>query len=74
MLICLTYVFVVKVLGPKLMQGRPPFRLQAFLVVYNAVQVVLSAYIFVQVIFIPDNVCSLKTLECCLAPYEINPN
>ncbi|XP_037956457.1 elongation of very long chain fatty acids protein AAEL008004-like isoform X2 [Teleopsis dalmanni] len=46
LLVCLTYVYIVKVLGPRLMENRKPFRLQNTLVVYNAIQVIFSAWLF----------------------------
>ncbi|KAJ8984836.1 hypothetical protein NQ317_013036 [Molorchus minor] len=47
--ICLTYVYVVKVLGPKLMENRKPFQLKWTLVIYNFLQVVFSAWIWYEV-------------------------
>ncbi|XP_060650409.1 elongation of very long chain fatty acids protein AAEL008004 isoform X2 [Drosophila nasuta] len=44
--VCLTYVYLVKVLGPRLMENRKPLHLQNLLVVYNASQVVFSAWLF----------------------------
>ncbi|XP_044726822.1 elongation of very long chain fatty acids protein AAEL008004-like isoform X2 [Chrysoperla carnea] len=44
--ICLTYVYIVKVLGPKLMENRKPFQLQNTLVVYNLFQVIFSSWLF----------------------------
>ena len=49
-LICAAFVLAVKVVGPWLMRDRPAFSLKRFLVAYNAFQVALSTYIFVQVI------------------------
>ena len=43
--ICLTYVFIVKVAGPRFMRDREPYNIRSFLIVYNALQVALSAYI-----------------------------
>lgn len=45
-LICLTYVYIVKVLGPKLMANRKPFVLREVLIVYNLFQVLFSAWLF----------------------------
>ncbi|XP_054274430.1 elongation of very long chain fatty acids protein 7-like [Macrosteles quadrilineatus] len=45
-LICLSYAFIVKVLGPKLMDKRKPFQLRKTLIVYNLLQVILSAWLF----------------------------
>ncbi|KAI5645315.1 GNS1/SUR4 family domain-containing protein [Phthorimaea operculella] len=44
--ICLTYVFTVKVLGPKLMQNRKPFELKQVLIWYNLFQVIFSCWLF----------------------------
>ena len=44
-LICMCYVFIVKVAGPRFMQNREPYNIKKFLVIYNALQVALSAYI-----------------------------
>nr|XP_036213038.1 elongation of very long chain fatty acids protein AAEL008004 isoform X4 [Bactrocera oleae]XP_036213039.1 elongation of very long chain fatty acids protein AAEL008004 isoform X4 [Bactrocera oleae]XP_036213040.1 elongation of very long chain fatty acids protein AAEL008004 isoform X4 [Bactrocera oleae] len=44
--VCLTYVYLVKVLGPRLMENRKPFQLQNTLIFYNAVQVIFSAWLF----------------------------
>ncbi|XP_041565385.1 elongation of very long chain fatty acids protein AAEL008004 isoform X2 [Drosophila elegans] len=44
--VCLTYVYLVKVLGPRLMENRKPLHLQNTLVMYNAIQVVFSAWLF----------------------------
>ncbi|XP_059473192.1 elongation of very long chain fatty acids protein AAEL008004-like [Neocloeon triangulifer] len=45
-LICLTYVFIVKYLGPKLMENRKPFELRQVLIWYNAFQVAFSTWLF----------------------------
>lgn len=47
--ICLTYVFTVKVLGPKLMENRKPFQLRNSLIVYNFFQVIFSTWLFYEV-------------------------
>uniref|UniRef100_A0A1B6KPQ9 Elongation of very long chain fatty acids protein n=1 Tax=Graphocephala atropunctata TaxID=36148 RepID=A0A1B6KPQ9_9HEMI len=46
LLICLTYAFIVKVAGPKFMEKRKPYQLRKTLIVYNMIQVVLSAWLF----------------------------
>jgi len=43
---CLMYVYVVKVIGPKLMENRKPFQLKGVMLVYNFVQVVFSFWLF----------------------------
>ncbi|XP_050085363.1 elongation of very long chain fatty acids protein AAEL008004 isoform X2 [Anopheles aquasalis] len=44
--LCLGYVYLVKVLGPRLMENRKPFQLKNTLIVYNFIQVVFSAWLF----------------------------
>ncbi|XP_034242770.1 elongation of very long chain fatty acids protein AAEL008004-like [Thrips palmi] len=44
--ICLTYVYCVKSLGPRLMANRKPFDLRNVLIAYNAFQVAFSAWLF----------------------------
>lgn len=46
---CLSYVYLVKVLGPRLMENRKPFQLKNVLIAYNAFQVVFSAWLFYEV-------------------------
>jgi len=43
-----TYVYIVKIWGPNFMKDKKPYNINTFLVYYNACQVILSAYIFVQ--------------------------
>ncbi|XP_011199710.2 elongation of very long chain fatty acids protein AAEL008004 isoform X3 [Bactrocera dorsalis] len=49
--VCLTYVYLVKVLGPRLMENRKPFQLQNTLIIYNAAQVIFSAWLFYEIAF-----------------------
>lgn len=44
--LCLGYVYIVKVWGPRYMKDRQPFEIRSFIIIYNAFQVVLSAYLF----------------------------
>ncbi|XP_053203639.1 elongation of very long chain fatty acids protein 7-like [Panonychus citri] len=45
MTICLSYVYFVKYLGPKLMKNRPPFELRGLMIAYNFLMVLISALI-----------------------------
>ncbi|KAJ8667636.1 hypothetical protein QAD02_009299, partial [Eretmocerus hayati] len=47
--ICLSYVYLVKVLGPRLMENRKPFQLKNVLIVYNLLQVIFSAWLFYEI-------------------------
>ncbi|XP_058806697.1 elongation of very long chain fatty acids protein AAEL008004-like isoform X2 [Phymastichus coffea] len=49
LIICLSYVYIVKVLGPKLMENRKPFQLKNVLIVYNFFQVLFSAWLFYEI-------------------------
>ncbi|XP_045112153.1 elongation of very long chain fatty acids protein AAEL008004-like isoform X4 [Portunus trituberculatus] len=44
--LCISYVLLVKVIGPRCMKDRPPFDLRRLLVFYNAAQVVFSTWLF----------------------------
>ncbi|XP_014610715.1 PREDICTED: elongation of very long chain fatty acids protein AAEL008004-like isoform X2 [Polistes canadensis] len=44
--ICLAYIYIVKVLGPKLMENRKPFQLTNVLIFYNLFQVIFSTWLF----------------------------
>ena len=44
--ICAVYTFVVKILGPKLMENREPFQIKGVLVVYNTLQTIFSLWMF----------------------------
>ncbi|XP_049781490.1 elongation of very long chain fatty acids protein AAEL008004 isoform X3 [Schistocerca cancellata] len=48
--ICLTYVYIVKVLGPRLMENRKPFELKNLLIAYNFFQVIFSAWLFYEMV------------------------
>lgn len=44
--LCLGYVYLVKVVGPKFMENRKPFQLKNTLIVYNFFQVIFSTWLF----------------------------
>lgn len=45
-LICIIYVYVVKVAGPKFMENREPYEIRKLMIVYNAFQTVFSFWMF----------------------------
>nr|CAH0104065.1 unnamed protein product [Daphnia galeata] len=45
-LICLAYLSMVKIWGPKFMENRKPFQLRGVLMVYNAFQIVFNGWMF----------------------------
>ncbi|XP_077284768.1 very long chain fatty acid elongase AAEL008004-like [Arctopsyche grandis] len=46
MIICLSYAYFAKILGPKVMEDRKPFQLKNVLIVYNFLQVLFSSWLF----------------------------
>nr|CAD7255919.1 unnamed protein product [Timema shepardi] len=44
--ICLSYVYLTKFAGPKLMENRKPFELRNVLIAYNLFQVIFSSWLF----------------------------
>jgi hypothetical protein len=49
--ICLGYVYIVKALGPRVMENRKPMDLRKVLVYYNLFQVLFSIWLFLEVSF-----------------------
>lgn len=47
--ICLSYIYVVKVLGPKLMENKKPMELRKVLIYYNLFQVLFSVWLFIEI-------------------------
>nr|UTO68441.1 elongation of very long chain fatty acids protein 1 [Daphnia magna] len=45
-LMSLSYLFMVKIWGPKLMESRKPFQLRGVLIIYNAFQIVFNGWMF----------------------------
>lgn len=70
-LICLMYVYSVKVLGPRFMENRSPLELRGLLMVYNVFQVLFNAWLFWEVgqsgWFYPTNIF------CQPVDYSYNP-
>lgn len=46
LIICLSYSYFVKRLGPKLMENRKPFELRKTMIYYNLFQVIFSSWLF----------------------------
>lgn len=44
-IICFTFAYLVKFLGPKLMENRKPFQLRGVIIVYNLLQVMFSTWL-----------------------------
>ena len=43
---CLLYYYSVRVLGPRMMQERPPYEIKNIMLAYNLFQTVFSAWLF----------------------------
>ncbi|KAK4875916.1 hypothetical protein RN001_012338 [Aquatica leii] len=71
--ICLSYVYIVKVLGPKFMENRKPFQLKYVLIAYNLFQVIFSAWIFYE-IGMSGWLTGRYSLRCQPVDYSNHPN
>ncbi len=49
LIIIIFYLLFVMKLGPALMKNRAPFKIEKFIILYNAVQVICAAYIVKEV-------------------------
>ncbi|KAK0176762.1 hypothetical protein PV328_000867 [Microctonus aethiopoides] len=45
-IICISYFYIVKIIGPKLMESRKPFNLRRTMIYYNLFQVIFSTWLF----------------------------
>ncbi|XP_072940877.1 very long chain fatty acid elongase AAEL008004-like isoform X3 [Epargyreus clarus] len=50
LIICLSYVYLVKVLGPRFMENRKPYELKNVLIIYNFLQVLFSVWLFYEMV------------------------
>lgn len=48
-LMVLAYLYVVVILGPRIMENRKPFKLREVLVIYNGFQVLFSLFMLYEV-------------------------
>lgn len=49
MVICLCYAYFSKVLGPRIMENKKPYKLRGILISYNLIQTLFSTWIFYEV-------------------------
>lgn len=47
--ICCVYFYLIIFAGPRYMKDRKPMNIRGFMIVYNALMVILSSYIVIQV-------------------------
>ena len=47
-LICVVYVYIIKVAGPRFMRDRKPYQLKHFVIAYNTFQTLFSLWGFLQ--------------------------
>ncbi|RWR98807.1 elongation of very long chain fatty acids protein-like protein, partial [Dinothrombium tinctorium] len=45
-IICISYIYFVKYLGPQLMKNRQPLDIRCLMIVYNFIMVLISALMF----------------------------
>ena len=45
-IICILYVYIVKVAGPRFMENRKPYEIRNIMIVYNAAQTLFSGWMF----------------------------
>ncbi|CAG9819055.1 unnamed protein product [Phaedon cochleariae] len=73
--ICLTYVYIVKVIGPTLMENRKPFELKNVLIVYNLFQVLFSSWLFYEFFFVlrkkNDHISTLHVIHHGIMPMSV---
>ena len=48
-MICCVYFYLIIFAGPRYMKDRKPMEIRTFMIIYNALMVLLSSYIVVQV-------------------------
>uniref|UniRef100_A0A0N7ZCK1 Elongation of very long chain fatty acids protein n=1 Tax=Scylla olivacea TaxID=85551 RepID=A0A0N7ZCK1_SCYOL len=70
--LCISYVLLVKVIGPRCMKNRPPFDLRRLLVFYNAAQVVFSTWLFYEIGM--SGWFTHYSLRCQPVDYSDNPS
>ncbi|XP_046742156.1 elongation of very long chain fatty acids protein AAEL008004-like isoform X1 [Diprion similis] len=70
-LICLSYAYFSKVIGPRLMENRKPFNLRHVLIVYNFIQTVFSTWIFYE--YLMSGWARGYSLRCQPVDYSNNP-
>ncbi|KAL7013100.1 hypothetical protein ACKWTF_015193 [Chironomus riparius] len=46
LMLCIGYFYIVKILGPKFMEARKPFKVTKLLIIYNFLQTIWSCYLF----------------------------
>lgn len=66
LLLCLSYAYISKSLGPKLMANRKPFQLRHVLVYYNLFQTIFSAWIVYEASVLLHNLYTFCVRHCYL--------
>nr|CAD7395005.1 unnamed protein product [Timema cristinae] len=52
LIICMSYIYLVLYLGPKLMRNRSPFDLSTIIMVFNAIQIVHNVWMLNEIFFV----------------------
>ncbi|XP_063621360.1 very long chain fatty acid elongase AAEL008004 isoform X2 [Cydia splendana] len=71
LILCLSYVYLVKVLGPRFMENRKPYNLKNILIVYNFSQVLFSTWLFYECLM--GGWLQYYSLRCQPVDYSDNP-
>jgi len=75
-LICATYVFTVKVAGPRFMANRKPMELRNILIAYNLFQVIFSSWLFYEVsadIIVPCRINKYNIIKTTTTGLALEP-
>lgn len=69
-LVMFTYICLVKVVGPKFMENRPPYSLKRFMQFYNIVQIIANTYLVYD--FVTSGVTFTELFPCPTSDYTDN--
>lgn len=72
LIVCLSYAYIVKRIGPKAMENRKPFNLRYTLIAYNFIQVIFSSWLFYE-IAISGWLTGHYNFRCQPVDYSNNP-
>nr|FAA01274.1 TPA: elongation of very long chain fatty acids protein 16 [Ladona fulva] len=71
LILCLSYVYFVKWLGPSLMENRKPFQMRGVLILYNIFQITYNAWLFYQAVMVWYN--NKYNIRCQPVDYSDSP-
>lgn len=71
LVICLSYAYFSKVIGPRIMENRKPFDLRRILIIYNLIQTLFSMWIFYE--YLMSGWAKGYSFRCQPVDYTNNP-